>query len=472
MPQTLFDKVWDRHVVADLGDGFSLLFVDRHMINDMAGRGLLTLKKRGLQLRHPELTFAAADHTVATLWNAGTDRRERSNPYVANLRQSAAEHQFRLFDTEDSDFGIIHVIAAEQALALPGTTIACGDSHTCTLGALGAVAWGLGQSDIVHILATQTSVQRKPKAMRITVGGRLPATVTAKDLILFLIARLGVAGAAGYAVEFTGDAVRELSMDARFTICNMAVELGARYGMIAPDDVTFDYLRGRNHAPQGADWDAAVADWRTLQSDEGAVFDAERYIDAAKVEPQLSWGINPAQTVGIAETVPGVQPGANKNALATYQAAIEYSGLAADTPVAGVPIDVVFIGSCVNGRISDLRAAATIVRGRKVAPSVSAWVSPGSERVRIEAEAEGLDRIFIEAGFGWGRAGCSMCAGAGDQMREVGKPGQRIVSTTNRNFIGRQGPGTRTHLASAPMAAAAAISGRIVDVRKLEPPSA
>lgn len=469
MGATLFDKIWCRHEVTDLGDGFSLLFVDRHLVNDMAGRGFLTLNKRELPLRNPELTFATADHTVSTLWSAGPDRSATGNPYAANLRGNAAKHGFRLFDTDDPNFGIIHVIAAEQGLALPGTTIACGDSHTCTLGAVGAIAWGLGQSDLVHILATQTSAQRKPETMRITIDGSLPETVTPKDLILFLVARLGVAGATGYAVEFAGSVIRGLSMEGRFTVCNMAVELGARFGLIAPDEITFEYLKGLPYAPSGDLWEAAVADWRGLESDEDARFDSELTIDASEVEPQISWGTNPAQTIGVGGVVPGPDDLDSESAEATYRAAIEYSGLQAGAAIAGTPIDMVFIGSCTNARLSDLRAAASVIRGHTVAAGVTAWVAPGSERVRRAAEAEGLDHIFKAAGFGWGHSGCSMCAGAGDEMREVGQPGQRIVSTTNRNFVGRQGPRTRTHLASPPMAAAAAIKGAITDVRTLEP---
>ncbi|MFF5989469.1 3-isopropylmalate dehydratase large subunit [Prauserella flavalba] len=465
MARTLFEKVWSRHVVRDLGDGFSLLFVDRHMVNDVVGRGLLTLNRRGLRVQHPELTFAGADHTVATLWNATEDERTTGNPFVTNLRDNARRHGFRLFDTDDSEFGIIHVVAAEQGIALPGGTVACGDSHTCTLGALGALAWGLGQSDVVHILATQTMVLRKPKTMRITVHGRLPDAVTAKDLVLFVISKLGVNGGAGFAVEFAGEAIRALPMESRFTVCNMSIEFGARFGMIAPDDVTYDYLRGREHGPRGAAWDRAVEDWRTLPTDPGAVFDRELRFDAREVGPQISWGINPAQTIGIEEVVPSVPVTDDEAVRATHDAALRYVGLDEGRPLAGLRVDMVFIGSCVNARLSDLRLAADVVRGRQVADHVTAWVSPGSERIRREAEAEGLDRVFTEAGFGWGRAGCSMCAGAGDQMRETGRPGQRIVSTTNRNFIGRQGPDVRTHLASPATAAATAIAGHIVDAR-------
>lgn len=456
-PRTLFDKLWQRHVVADLGDGFQLLLVDRHLMNDMAGRGFLTLNERGLPLAHPELTFATADHTPATLPRAG----DAENPYVSNLRHNAQRFGFRLFDLGAPDAGIIHVLAAEQALALPGLTVACGDSHTCTLGAFGALAWGIGQSELVHVLATQTSIQRKPQAMRITLSGRLADGVTAKDLILTLIGRLGVSGGSGHAVEFAGPAIRAMPMEARLTLCNMAVELGARFGFIAPDQVTFDYLRGRPYAPAGADWERAEDSWRGLVSDDGAVFDAEWEFEVSAIEPQVTWGTNPSQVIGINQLIPLPDGEADQRAL-------DYIGLAAGAPIKGTPVDWVFIGSCTNSRLSDLRAAAAIAHGRRVASGVTAWVVPGSQAVKRAAEAEGLDRIFVEAGFVWGEPGCSMCAGSGDQMREIVPPRQRSVSTTNRNFVGRQGPAARTHLVSPAMAVAAAVCGRIADVRDLE----
>ena len=457
-PRTLFDKVWDRHVVEDLGDGFQLLFIDRHLLNDMAGRGFITLNRRELPLAHPELTFAVADHTVATL-RPGADGD--ANPYVANLRDNAARHGFKLFDLDDSGYGIIHVLAGEQGLALPGTTVACGDSHTCTLGAVGALGWGVGQSELVHVLATQTSVQRRPRTMRIGIDGAMPPGVTAKDVVLHLIGRLGVAGATGHAVEFAGPVVRAMSMEERFTLCNMAVELGARFGLVAPDQTTFAYLDGLPFAPSGATRQAALADWRQLASDDGATFDAERGVDVSAIEPQITWGTNPEQVVGISDRVPEPRTDSERRAL-------DYAGLAAGTPIKGTPIHWVFIGSCTNSRLSDLRQAAALVRGKKVAPGVTAWAVAGSEPIRRAAEAEGLDQVFRAAGFGWGRPGCGMCASSGDQMREVAAPGQRLVSTTNRNFVGRQGPGTRTHLASPATAAASALAGHIADVRELE----
>lgn len=466
MALTLLEKLWRRHSIADLGEGFHLLLVDRHLLNDLAGRGFLALNRRGLPLRHPELTFATADHTVATLWNADQDPRGLHNDYVKNLRDNAAKHGFRLFDVGDADHGIVHVIAAEQGLALPGLTVACGDSHTCTLGAMGALAWGIGQSELVHVLASQASVQRQPAAMRINLAGSLPESVSPKDVILHSIGRLGVAGAAGFAVEFAGPVIERMSMEGRFTVCNMAVELGARFGLIAPDETTFAYLQDRPHAPRGPQWDAALRDWKLLGSDEGAAFAVERTIDVSSIEPQVTWGTTPGQVIGISENIP--KPGASTGEAANAaQLALDYIGLTAGVPIKGTPIDVVFIGSCTNGRLSDLREAATVARGRKVAPHVTAWVSPGSEPVRRAAEAEGLAQIFRAAGFNWGRPGCSMCAGSGDMMRETASPNQRIVSTTNRNFVGRQGPGSRTHLASPSMAVAAALKGYIADVREL-----
>jgi 3-isopropylmalate/(R)-2-methylmalate dehydratase large subunit len=463
---TLLDKLWQRHSIADLGEGFHLLFVDRHLLNDLAGRGFLTLNRRGLPLKHPELTFATADHTVATLWNADADPRGLHNDYVKNLRENSATHGFHLFDVGDASHGIVHIIAAEQGLALPGLTIACGDSHTCTLGAMGALAWGIGQSELVHVLATQASVQRKPAAMRIALEGAVSDSVTAKDIILHTIGRLGVAGAAGYAVEFAGPVIARMPMEGRFTVCNMAVELGARFGLIAPDDNTLAYLKGRPFAPRDDRWEEALRDWKTLHSDQGAAFAVERTIDVSSIEPQITWGTNPGQVIGISENIPQPDAAGGETAISA-QAALDYLGLTAGTPIKGTPIDLVFIGSCVNGRLSDLREAASVARGRKIAPNVTAWISPGSEPVRRAAEAEGLADIFRAAGFQWGRPGCSMCAASGDLMREIASPRQRVVSTTNRNFVGRQGPGSRTHLTSPAMAAAAAVAGYIADVREL-----
>jgi 3-isopropylmalate/(R)-2-methylmalate dehydratase large subunit len=460
--RTLFDNIWQQHVVADLSDGFYLLFVDRHFVNDLAARAFVTLKNRGLRVRNPELTFATPDHTVATLWNRA-EAREQENPYIVNLRHSAAENGVRLFDLDGEAQGIIHLVAAEQGLALPGLTATCGDSHVCTLGALGALGWGIGQSEVVHVLATQTSVQRKPKAMRISIEGNVPRYISPKDIMLYVIGRIGVAGAAGYAVEFAGSVIRQMPMEGRFTVCNMAIELGARYGLIAPDEFTYAYLQGLPFAPRGSAWETAVRHWRQMGSGEDAVFDRDISVDISNVEPQITWGTSPDQVIGISEAVPA-RIGAGEAAL---ERALQYTGLESGQPIKGTPIDIVFIGSCTNSRISDLRAAASIAQGRRVAPGVIAWVVPGSQEVKRQAEAEGLNHIFETAGFQWGNPGCSLCAGSGDQMREIAGPRKRLVSTTNRNFAGRQGPGSRTHLVSPAMAAAAAVTGRITDVREL-----
>lgn len=460
-PLTLFDQIWNEHVVTDLEDGFYLLFIDRHNVNDYGARCFTTLDERGLKVEYPELTFATADHTVATLQDTLKIPSDSENPYVANLRHYAKKFGVRLFDVGDPGHGIIHVNAAELGLAMPGLTIVCGDSHTCTLGALGSVAWGIGQSDSVHVLATQTSVQRKPKNMRITLQGSLPPGITAKDVMLYVIGEIGVSGAAGHAVEFAGPVIRNMSMEARFTICNMAIETGARFGLIAPDETTFNYLKGRELAPVGEEWTAAIDYWRGLASDKEAAFDRELTIDVSHIEPQITWGTNPGQVVGINAKIPKPTNTSEENTLA-------YINLEGGELLKGTPIDMVFIGSCTNSRLSDLRAAAEIARGRKVAEGITAWVVPGSQTIKQAAESEGLDKVFLDAGFSWGQPGCSMCGGTGDSHNEIAAPGKRIISTTNRNFFGRQGPGSRTHLASPAMAAAAAIAGRIVDARDLE----
>jgi len=465
--RTLFDKIWEQHVVSDLSDGFNLLFVDRHFMNDYVGGAFGTMKSRGLRIRHPELTFATPDHTIATMWNR-SETRDADNPYVVHLRQGASETGVRLFDLSDGGQGIIHLVACEQGLVLPGLTAVCGDSHVCTLGALGALVWGIGQSEVVHVMATQASVQRRPKVMRISIEGTVPPYISPKDIVLYLIGKVGVAGGRGYGVEFAGSVIRNMPMEGRFTICNMAVEIGARYGLIAPDETTFGYLEGRPYAPKRADWDAAVAYWRQLATDQGAVFDREVTVDISNIEPQVTWGISPDQVLGINDAIPTHQAGGNRADEAALERALQYTGLEAGQPIKGTPIDIVFIGSCTNSRISDLRIAALIAQGRKVAPGVTAWVVPGSQTVKRQAEAEGLAQIFKSAGFQWGDPGCSWCAGSSDQMREIALPRQRLVSTTNRNFVGRQGPGSRTHLVSPAMAATAAVTGHISDPRELE----
>jgi len=462
--ETLFEKLWRRHVVAELGDGFSLLHVDRHVLQDFNGYVFATLAQRGLTVRNPELTFATADHSVATD-PRGPDPLQRANPFAIALREGSAKAAIRLFDVGTPGHGIVHVMTPELGIALPGLSIAIGDSHTCTNGALGALAWGVGQGDLLHILATQTCVQHKPRALRVRIDGRLPHGTSGKDLILYLIGQLGASAGIGYAVEYAGAAIRALSMEERFTVCNMSVEWGARYGVIAPDDTTFDWLAGRPHAPAGADWDAALKYWRTLPSAAGAVFDDELTLDVSALAPQVTWGNTLDAVVAIDAPIPSPAAEADAGRRANLEAALDYMDLKPGERLEGKQIDRVFIGSCTNSRISDLRTAAAIVRGRKVAPRVQAWVVAGSEQVKRQAEAEGLDRIFRDAGFDWRNPGCSMCLGAnGDTIG----PGERAVSTANRNFANRQGPGSRTHIASPALAAASACAGVIADPRKLE----
>ncbi len=461
---TLFEKLWQRHVVSDFGEGFALLHVDRHIVPDFNGNAFTHLRRRGLQVRNPELTFATADHSVST--DPTVDVLQPSNPHVVQLRSDTREFGVHLFDLGQPGHGIVHVTAPEQGLVLPGLTVCIGDSHTCTHGALGALAWGVGQGELLHILATQTCVQRKPRTLRVNLLGALPPGTSAKDLILFLIGRFGASAGSGYAVEYGGPVIEAMSMEARFTLCNMSVEWGARYGLIAPDETAFEWLAGRPYAPRGAQWDAAVADWRTLASDADARFDHELTLDVSGLKPQVTWGNSLDMVAAVDGCVPDPHTEADPARRAAMQVSMDYMGLSPGQPMAGLSLHRVFIGSCTNARISDLRTAASVVRGRHVAAGVSAWVVPGSENVRREAEAEGLDRVFIAAGFEWRRPGCSLCLGANGET--IG-PGERALSTANRNFAGRQGPGSRTHLASPAVAAASACTGRITDPRELEP---
>lgn len=465
MGETLFDKVWAPHVVADLGEGYALLHVDRNMLHDLSGaNGLEALEARGLQVHSPELTFSCPDHAVSSR----PGRTATSTPISARLapalRERAERTGIRHFDVNDPEQGIIHVIGPELGLTLPGLLITCGDSHTSTHGGLGAFAFGVGSSEIAHILATQTIVQKRPATMRVSFEGALPAGVTPKDMILHLIGLVGTAGGDGHAVEYAGAAIRALPIEGRLTICNMSIEFGAKIGLIAPDDTTYAYIHGRRFAPKGGDWDAALAHWQTLPSAEDARFAREITIDAGKVEPQITWGTSPEHTIGIGGRVPDPSTAAGASRRDAWRKALDYMGLTPGTALDGVPVDHVFIGSCTNGRLSDLHEAAAIAKGRKVAKGTTAWVVPGSQAVKRDAEAEGLDRVFKDAGFEWREPGCSQCVAANG---EVVAPGARAVSTTNRNFVGRQGPGARTHLASPAMAAAAAVTGRITDVRKL-----
>jgi len=463
--RTLLAKIWDQHVIAKMGDDTDLLHVDRHLLHDLGGsRGLLDLKSRNLSVHNPELTFATPDHAISTArGRAGTIKIGQE--LLAALRVETSASGIAMFDIDEPGQGIVHVIGPELGLSLPGCLIVCGDSHTCTHGGLGALAFGIGSSELTHVLATQAIIQRRPKTMRVKFDGALPFGVTAKDLILALIGQIGAAGGTGYAVEYAGSAIRDLPVEGRLTICNLSIELGAKMGLIAPDEETYEYIRGRAYAPKGEMWERAVAAWRQLPSDPDAVFDKEVIVDVGKIIPQVTWGISPEHVIGVDGHVPDPGQIADPAKRAAIETALDYMGLKAGAPIMGTPVDWVFIGSCTNSRLSDLRAAAEVVRGRKVAPGVRAWVVPGSETVKRDAVAEGLDKIFIEAGFEWREPGCSMCLAANG---ETVAPGQRSVSTSNRNFIGRQGPRARTHLASPATAAAAAISGAIADVRTME----
>jgi 3-isopropylmalate/(R)-2-methylmalate dehydratase large subunit len=463
--QTLFDKIWDRHVIADLGDGYALLHISRHLMHDGGGRGLQAIKDAGYRVRNPDLTFATFDHVIST--EPGRTH-ETLKPYAARLyhmRDEAKRWGIKLFDLGEPGQGIVHVMGPEQGVTLPGTLLVCGDSHTCTHGGMGAIAFGVGATEVIHVLATQSLVQPKPKRMRVTFDGKRAPGVTPKDMILHLIGQIGAAGGTGYAVEYAGGAIRDMEVEGRLTVCNLSIELGAKIGMVAPDDVTFEFLAGRPYAPKGAQWDQAVADWRTLASDADAVFDVEVKVDVNKIVPQITWGTSPEHVIPVTDRIPDPAATSDPDKQKAWQAALDYMGLKAGAPIQETRVDWVFIGSCTNSRISDLRDAAQIAKGRKVAGHVRAWVVPGSENIKRQAEAEGLDRVFLDAGFEWREPGCSMCLAVnGDTIA----PGERSVSTSNRNFVGRQGPGGRTHLASPAMAAAAAIAGRIADVRALD----
>jgi 3-isopropylmalate/(R)-2-methylmalate dehydratase large subunit len=465
MGRTLLDKVWDEHVVADLGNNVYLLHVDRHLLHDLGGpRGMLDIKEKGYRIRNPELTFATPDHSVSSAPGRGDDSSPVSGKQVRGLRELSREFGVTLFDLNQEGQGIVHVIGPELGLTLPGVLLVCGDSHTCTHGALGALAWGIGSTELNHVLATQTIVQRKPKRMRVTFDGQMQPGVQPKDLILYLIGQISAAGGTGYAIEYAGSAIRGMSIEGRMTVCNLSIELGAKVGMVAPDETTFSYVQGRRFAPAGAAWEMALAHWRTLRSDDDAQFDREVPIDVGTIRPQITWGTSPQDVIGVDQRIPDPASATDPDRRNAIKAALDYMGLQPGQPIEGTKVDWVFIGSCTNSRISDLREAAQVVKGHKVDSSVHAWVVPGSVLVKREAEAEGLDRIFRDAGFEWREPGCSMCVAA--NLEQV-PPGQRSVSTSNRNFVGRQGPGARTHLASPTMAAAAALAGRIADVRKL-----
>jgi 3-isopropylmalate/(R)-2-methylmalate dehydratase large subunit len=467
MGETLFQKLWDMHEIADLGDGMGLIAIDRVLLHERTGGvALESLREAGRTVFAPEQAFVTMDHIVDTLPGRG-DRTTMptGTQFITTTRRAANEAGLTLFDIGDPRQGIVHVVSPEQAIVLPGLTLVCPDSHTCSQGALGALAWGIGSTEAEHALATTTLRVRKPKTMRIRIEGRLGVGVTAKDLALHIVARLGAAGGDGHMIEYAGSAVRALDIEARLTLCNMATELSAFSAIIAPDGLTFDYLAGRSYAPKDAGWIAAVEAWSSLRSDDDACFDAEHVIDAAEVAPMVSWGTSPQQAVPLGSVVPAYAPDAHGTP-AAHARALDYMGLHEGQPLDALPIDGAFIGSCTNARISDLRRAAAVLKGQRVAGHVRAIAVPGSTVVKAQAEAEGLDRIFLDAGFEWREAGCSMCFFAGGES--FGHR-QRVISSTNRNFESRQGPETRSHLASPETVAASAIAGAISDPRKLEP---
>jgi 3-isopropylmalate/(R)-2-methylmalate dehydratase large subunit len=466
-PSTLFDKVWDAHVVEVFDDDWALLHIDRHLLHDFSGpSALVELRSRGLQVHAPELAFATPDHLVSSATDRTIDTNGFGGAMWATLRDEADQVGIVTLEMGGGRQGIVHVIGPEQGIVLPGLTVICGDSHTCTNGALGALAFGVGSSQSTQALATQVLLQQRPRQMRITIEGALGPMVSAKDLALSIIGRFGAAAGAGHAVEYAGSTIDVLDIEARLTLCNLTVELGAKFGMIAPDDTTIAWVTGRPYAPSGASLAAAVETWRGLCSDDDAVFDREEHVDASTVLPTVTWGTSPEHVIPIDAAVPDPATATDETQRAAWQGALDYMGLRAGQPIAGTPVDWVFIGSCANSRLSDLRAAAAVVEGGHVAPNVTAWVVPGSELVRAQAEAEGLDAVFRLAGFEWRQPGCSMCVAANGERVP---PKARCVSTSNRNFVGRQGAEARTHLASPATAAAAALSGMLVDPRTLGP---
>ena len=464
-PRTLFDKIWDAHVVETLADGTALLYIDRHLVHEVTSpQAFEGLRAAGRRVRSLHGTIAVVDHNIATDASRRTGIEDpESRLQVETLERNVAEFQVPYIPLLDERQGIVHVIGPELGLSLPGMTIVCGDSHTSTHGALGALAFGIGTSEVEHVLATQTVLQKPAKNMRVTVDGVLPPGCTAKDITLAVIGKIGTAGGTGHVIEYAGEAIRALDMAGRMTLCNMSIEAGARAGMVAPDDTTIAYVEGRPHAPKGEAWERAVAWWRSLPSDPGAHFDKEVRLRAEDITPQVTWGTSPEDVLPITGVVPNPADAADETRRAQLTRMVEYMGLIPGQKLTDLKVDIVFIGSCTNSRIEDIRAAAAIAQGRRVAPHVRALVVPGSGLVKKQAEAEGLDRILLEAGFEWREAGCSMCLGMNPDKLT---PGQRSASTSNRNFEGRQGPGGRTHLCSPAMAAAAAIKGTLADVRE------
>ena len=462
---TLFDKIWDAHVVDRLEDGTAILYIDRHLVHEVTSpQAFEGLRLSGRRLRRPEATIAVVDHNVPTTDRSLPIEEPESRLQIETLERNVAEFGVPYFPLASRAQGIVHIIGPEQGISLPGMTIVCGDSHTSTHGAMGALAFGIGTSEVEHVMATQTLLQKPARNMLVAVEGTLSPGVTAKDVMLAIIGRIGTAGGTGHVIEFAGSAIRGLDMAGRMTICNMSIEAGARAGLVSPDDTTFAYVKGRPFAPKGEAFDAAVAYWRTLASDPDAQYDTVVELRAEDIPPLVTWGTSPEDVVPITGTVPDPAGAIDEARRAQMQRMLDYMGLTAGQKLSEVAVDAVFIGSCTNGRIEDMRAAARVIGGRHVAPGVRAMVVPGSGLVKAQAEQEGLDRIFLDAGFEWREAGCSMCLGMNPDKLT---PGQRCASTSNRNFEGRQGPGGRTHLLSPAMAAAAAVTGRLTDVREL-----
>jgi 3-isopropylmalate/(R)-2-methylmalate dehydratase large subunit len=464
-PRTLFDKIWDSHLAHRQDDGTCLIYIDRHLVHEVTSpQAFEGLRANGRKVHRPAATLAVADHNVPTTDRSKGIEDEESRVQVQTLEKNCREFGITYYSMDDIRQGIVHIIGPEQGMTQPGMTIVCGDSHTSTHGAFGALAFGIGTSEVEHVLATQTLIQQPAKNMRISVEGELPLGVTAKDLILAIIGKIGTAGGTGHVIEYAGKAIRDLSMEGRMTVCNMSIEAGARAGLIAPDETTFEYLKGRPMAPKAGQWEQAVAYWRTLPSDPGAAYDKDVVLHAADIVPQVTWGTSPEDVLPITAKIPNPADVADEGKRKAIERSLEYMGLKPGTPLSEVKVDRVFIGSCTNGRIEDLREVAKIAQGRKVASHVQAMVVPGSGLVKEQAEQEGLDKILTAAGFEWREPGCSMClAMNADKLQ----PGERCASTSNRNFEGRQGRGGRTHLVSPAMAAAAAVTGHLTDIRKL-----
>ncbi len=465
MTKTLFEKIWERHLVASLDESTNLVFIDLHLVHEVTSpQAFDSLRIAGRSVKHPELTLATVDHGVPTSNRVLGIKDPLSKIQIDALENNCKEFGVTLFGINDPRQGIVHVIGPEQGITQPGMTIVCGDSHTATHGAFGALAFGIGTSEVEHVLATQTLAMEKPKTMKVEVVGKLSKGVGPKDLILGIIRKIGTGGGAGHVIEYVGDAIKEMSMENRMTICNMSIEGGARAGMIAPDETTFNYLKNRNYAPKGVDWEDAISEWSELYSDPNASFDKTILIDASEIEPSVSWGTNPSQIIFVNDVIPNPDEFENESEKEAAARALDYMDLKPGQKINEILLDRVFIGSCTNGRIEDLRAAAKVVEGKKVAENIEAMVVPGSTLVKKQAEEEGLDKIFIEAGFDWREAGCSMCLGMNPDILQ---PGERCASTSNRNYEGRQGAGGRTHLVSPIMAAAAALHGHFVDIRNI-----